>query len=71
MSCGVALGHGLGPALLWLQLQFDPSPGNPHMPQVWPKKKEKEKDLQVQPASQSDSSVQEQDREPVLWWKKG
>lgn len=25
-------------ALLWLQLRFDPWPGNFHMPQVWPKK---------------------------------
>ena len=28
---------------LWLQLQFDPQPGNLHIPWVWPQKRQKDK----------------------------
>ena len=44
-SCGIGHVHCLDPVLLWLwrewhdwqpHLWFDPSPGNVHMPQVWP-----------------------------------
>ena len=47
MSCGVSCRCGLDPILLWLcigqqlQLQFSPYPGNFHMPQVQPWKKQK------------------------------
>ena len=55
MSCGVGCRRSSEPALLWLwcrpqlKLQFDPKPGNLHVLQVRPRKKEKNAGLAPQP----------------------
>ena len=71
MGCGVGCKCSSDPALLWLwcrpaatpqlQLQFDPQPGNLHMPQVQPKTKKKNlfSDIKSQETS---SPAQKHDR---------